>query len=75
VPLLSLAESVKPANQQLATSNQKQAGALRETGFHARFAENGACVYVRNDIYSTSMSPNDKPLVWLHGEMMLKGAL
>ena len=27
------------------------------------------CVYVRSDIYFLIMSPKDKPLAWLHGEV------
>jgi len=27
------------------------------------------CLYVHSDIYCESMSPRDRPLVWLHGEV------
>jgi phage-related protein len=27
------------------------------------------CVYVHSDIHSIPMSPRDRPLVWLHGEV------
>jgi len=28
-----------------------------------------SCPYVHSDIYSEPMSPRDRPLVWLHGEV------